>query len=68
MILSSLSQSSLYAALHPLFPRAFDYIRDTDFFGLAPSLYNIVVAPGSGHRVRIPLQGELAKGMVARCL
>ena len=26
----------------------------------------IVVAPGSGHRVRIPLQGELAKGMVAR--
>ena len=28
----------------------------------------IVVAPGSGHRVRIPLQGELAKGMVARFL
>jgi U32 family peptidase len=24
------------------------------------------VAPGSGHHVRIPLQGELAKGMVAR--
>ncbi|MBI5891952.1 MAG: tRNA 5-hydroxyuridine modification protein YegQ [Nitrosomonadales bacterium] len=24
------------------------------------------VAPGSGHRVRIPLRGELAKGMVAR--
>jgi len=24
------------------------------------------VAPGSGHRVRIPLQGDLAKGMVAR--
>ncbi|MEO8331268.1 MAG: tRNA 5-hydroxyuridine modification protein YegQ [Gallionella sp.] len=24
------------------------------------------VAPGSGHRVRIPLQGQLAKGMVAR--
>lgn len=24
------------------------------------------VAPGSGHRVQIPLQGELAKGMVAR--
>ena len=24
------------------------------------------VAPGSGHRVRIPLQGELARGMVAR--
>ena len=28
----------------------------------------IVVAPGSGHRVRIPLQGALAKGMVARFL
>jgi len=26
----------------------------------------MTVAPGSGHRVRIPLQGELAKGMVAR--
>jgi len=25
-------------------------------------------APGSGHRVRIPMQGELAKGMVARFL
>lgn len=24
------------------------------------------VAPGSGHRVQIPLQGELAKGMIAR--
>jgi len=24
------------------------------------------VAPGSGHRVQIPLQGEFAKGMVAR--
>ncbi len=28
----------------------------------------IKVAPGSGHHVRIPLQGELAKGMVARFL
>jgi putative protease len=26
------------------------------------------VAPGSGHHVRIPLEGELAKGMVARFL
>jgi putative protease len=24
------------------------------------------VAPGSGHHVQIPVQGELAKGMVAR--
>jgi putative protease len=28
----------------------------------------ITTAPGSGHRVQIPLQGELAKGMVARFL
>jgi len=42
MIFSSLSQSSRYAALHPLFQRAFDYIRDTDFFVLAPGRYNIV--------------------------
>ncbi len=26
----------------------------------------VTTAPGSGHRVQIPLQGELAKGMVAR--
>ena len=26
----------------------------------------MTVAPGSGHRVQIPLQGELTKGMVAR--
>ena len=26
----------------------------------------MTVAPGSGHRVQIPLQGEMAKGMVAR--
>jgi U32 family peptidase len=28
----------------------------------------LTTAPGSGHRVQIPLQGELAKGMVARFL
>jgi len=28
----------------------------------------LTVAPGSGHHVQIPLQGELAKGMVARFL
>ena len=28
----------------------------------------ITVAPGSGHRVQIPLQGDLAKGMIARFL
>ncbi len=42
MIFSSLSQSDRYAALHPLFPRAFDYIRNTDLHALAPGRYNIV--------------------------
>lgn len=42
MILSALSQSSRYAALHPLFQRAFDYIRDTDLFALVPGRYPIV--------------------------
>jgi len=42
MILSTLSQADRYAALHPLFPRAFDYIRDTDLLSLAPGRYPIV--------------------------
>jgi YhcH/YjgK/YiaL family protein len=42
MILSALSQSHRYAALHPLFQRAFDAIRDTDFFAMAPGRYHLV--------------------------
>ncbi len=42
MIFSALSQSSRYAALHPLFQRAFDYIRDTDLYNMAPGRYPIV--------------------------
>ena len=42
MILSTLSQADRYTALHPLFPRAFDYIRDTDLLTLAPGRYPIV--------------------------
>lgn len=41
MIFSSLSQSDRYAALHPLFPRAFEYIRNTDLHALAPGRYPI---------------------------
>jgi len=41
MIFSALSQSSRYAALHPLFQRAFDYIRDTDLYALAPGRYHL---------------------------
>jgi YhcH/YjgK/YiaL family protein len=42
MLLSSLSQSSRYAALHPLFPRAFEYMRNTDLHALAPGHYPII--------------------------
>ena len=42
MILSNLSQSDRYAALHPLFPRAFEYIRNTDLHALMPGVYQIV--------------------------
>jgi biofilm protein TabA len=42
MIFSALSQSSRYATLHPLFRQAFDYMRDTDLFALAPGRYPII--------------------------
>ncbi len=42
MIFATLAQSDRYAALHPLFPRAFEYIRDTDLLTLAPGRYPIV--------------------------
>jgi len=42
MIFSTLSQSDRYAALHPLFPRVFEYIRNTDMRALAPGVHHIV--------------------------
>ncbi|MBI3903945.1 MAG: YhcH/YjgK/YiaL family protein [Nitrosomonadales bacterium] len=42
MIHATLSQVDRYAALHPLFPRAFEYIRNTDLLALAPGRYPIV--------------------------
>lgn len=42
MIFSSLSQSDRYKTLHPLFPRAFEYIRDTDLHQLAPGVHPII--------------------------
>lgn len=42
MIFSTLSHSGRYAALHPLFPRAFEYIRYTDLLSLTPGNYPIV--------------------------
>src|SRR4030065_603565 len=42
MIFSTFSQADRYAALHPLFPRAFEFIRNTDLLELAPGRYPIV--------------------------
>jgi biofilm protein TabA len=42
LIFSTISQSDRYAALHPLFPRAFEYIRDTDLHVLAPGRHDII--------------------------
>ncbi len=42
MIFSNLPNSHRYAALHPLFPRAFEYIRNTNLISLAPGCYPIV--------------------------
>lgn len=42
MIFSNLSQTDRYAALHPLFPRAFEFIRNAGLGALAPGHYPIV--------------------------
>ena len=42
MILSTFSQSSRYAALHPLFPRTFEFMRSTNLLALAPGIHNII--------------------------
>lgn len=42
MIFSNLSLSFRYAGLHPLFPRAFEFIRDTDLGALAPGVHPIL--------------------------
>jgi len=42
VIFSLLSQSPRYAALHPLFPRAFAYLRDTDLNALALGVHQII--------------------------
>ncbi|MDR2195512.1 MAG: YhcH/YjgK/YiaL family protein [Gallionellaceae bacterium] len=42
MILSSLSGAFRYANLHPLFPRAFDVIRNTDLFNHEPGRFHLL--------------------------
>lgn len=41
MILASLAEAERYAALHPLFPRAFEFLRSTDLKALAPGKHTV---------------------------
>ena len=42
MILATLANANRYAALHPLFPLVFEYIRNTDLNALAPGIHPII--------------------------
>ena len=42
MIFSTLFQAERYTTLHPLFPRAFDFMRSTNLLALAPGIHPIV--------------------------
>ena len=42
MIFANLALSPRYAALHPLFARAFAYLRDTDLNALTPGVHQII--------------------------
>ena len=41
MILASLAEADRYFALHPLFPPAFAFLRDTDLKALAPGKHSV---------------------------
>ena len=42
MIFSTIANADRYAALHPLFPRAFEFMRNTDLLALAPGRHPII--------------------------
>jgi YhcH/YjgK/YiaL family protein len=42
MIFDTIDNADRYAALHSQFPRAFEFIRNTDLLALAPGRYSIV--------------------------
>ena len=42
MIYATLSQAQRYAALHPLFPTAFAYMRNTDLHSLSSGCHRVV--------------------------
>lgn len=54
MILASLAESARYETLHPLFGRAFAFLRSTDFKALAPGKHDI--------------QGEAIFAIVEACM
>lgn len=41
MILASLAEADRYLSLHPLFTRAFDFLRTTDLKALAPGKHDV---------------------------
>ncbi|PKO59005.1 MAG: YhcH/YjgK/YiaL family protein, partial [Betaproteobacteria bacterium HGW-Betaproteobacteria-17] len=41
MILDMLAEADRYTALHPLFARAFEFLRSTDLLALAPGMHTI---------------------------
>ncbi|HEX7971301.1 MAG TPA: YhcH/YjgK/YiaL family protein [Thiobacillus sp.] len=41
MILATLAEADRYSALHPLFPRAFEFLRNTDLHALAPGKHTV---------------------------
>ena len=41
MILDTLARSDRYSSLHPLFARAFEFLRSTDLLALAPGMHTI---------------------------
>jgi len=41
MIVASLADADRYLALHPLFPRAFEFLRNTDLKALAPGRHAV---------------------------
>ncbi len=52
MIRATLTNADRYAALHPLFPRAFEFLRNADLAALAPG--------------RFPIEGEQLRAIVER--
>jgi len=64
MILDTLAQADRYSSLHPLFARAFEFLRSTDMVALAPGMHTIqgeqlfaIVEAGTG-RTRAEAQLE----------